>query len=128
MWILRLMLLHTLPGSLEPLRSNPRNYEASPIWEGAQLHRAYNSYLFFVSQSYHLALPTYGHGSLTANLWSLQLAYSTRPGAHFPLVFYCRLNWEVAGPAGTASRLPSSDFTFLLSHPGSLRRDLPSLL
>ena len=36
MWILRLMLLHTLPGSLEPLRSNPRNYEASPIWEGAK--------------------------------------------------------------------------------------------
>lgn len=36
MWILRLMLLYTLPGSLEPLRSNPRNYEASLIWEGAK--------------------------------------------------------------------------------------------
>lgn len=72
----------------------------------------------FLLKKFSPLLPVFGRAFAT----------SERPGAHFPLVYYCRLNWEVAGPAGTASRLPSSDLTFLLSPPGSLRRDLPSLL
>lgn len=63
MWILRLMLLHTLPGSLEPLRSNPRNYEASPIWEGAK------SPLPTIAIFFCFAKFSFG----TAYLWSWQL-------------------------------------------------------
>lgn len=63
MWILRLMLLYTLPGSLEPLRSNPRNYEASLICEGAK------SPLPTIAIFFCFAKFSFG----TAYLWSWQL-------------------------------------------------------